>query len=110
MSTVPKADTPPPANNAQTLTIGDGSGMYARPTAGGAAVGNNQGAGPGPAPGYSISMAGVTPGSDGTGAQVGPNMGHGATMIVAQPDATGHPSGDIAGGGTVGNSGSGLGQ
>lgn len=40
MSTVPGPDTPAPANNAKTLTIGTGSGMYVRPTAGGNATGN----------------------------------------------------------------------
>ena len=101
MTTVPKPGDPAPADNSKTLTIGPSSDLYVRPTAGG-------NAGPGPAqyvePGSTINRPGNPP------TIAGPDMGHGATQIVAQPDATGHPSGDIAGGGTVGNSGQGLGQ
>ena len=90
MSTVPKADTPPPANNAKTYTISGSAGMYGRPTNGGAPVAGKQEGNPaggdapaGPTPGYSISMTGAAV-PDG-----GPNIGHGATQIVAEPGATG---------------------
>lgn len=107
MSTVPNSGTPAPANNAKTLTISDSmSGNYGRPASGGPPVPGKQegiaptsGAGPGPTPAYQISMAGAAPTNGGS------DMGHGATQIVAQPDATGHPSGDASGGGTVGDSG-----
>lgn len=131
MSTVPKADTPPPANNAKTLTLQSDENLYVRPTAGGNRSGQASGplgtapdappAGNVPAnpikdslsgavndPSYQMANPGADPSVGGT--QTGPNFGHGATQIVAQPDATGHPAGDISGGGTVGNSGKGLGQ
>lgn len=103
MSTVPKADTPPPANNAKTYTISGSAGMYGRPTNGGAPVAGksegNPSGGDAPAasdtPGYSINMTGAAV-TDG-----GPNIGHGATQIVAEPNATGAPE-SATGGGTVG--------
>lgn len=136
-STVPKADTPPPANNAKTTLISSDPSLYARPTAGGnvapGAPEGGSGAAPAGAtpynpiygginsaglqgslssaeadPAYMMVQKGADPSTGGT--QVGPNFGHGATIIMAQPDATGHPEGDISGGGTVGNSGPGLGQ
>jgi hypothetical protein len=108
MSTVPKADTPPPANNANTTLVSDPwSGNYGRPTAGGAATGDNQGnAGPGVTPGMG---AYTPPGPASVGAantQAGPDMGHGATIMV--PSSGDRPSGgkqDATGGGTVGDSG-----
>lgn len=98
MSTVPDSSTPPPANNAKTTLLSSDPNLYVRPTAGGNASGDASVPG-GATPGYSINMAGNAP------AGGGPNIGYGATQIVAQPDATGHPSGDAIGGGTVGNSG-----
>ena len=102
MSTVPRADTPPPANNAKTYTLSGSAGMYGRPTAGGNAVGGTPAGGssnapPGPTPSYSINMTGaaVTNG--------GPNIGHGATQIVAEPNASGAPE-TATDGGTVGTS------
>lgn len=99
MTTVPTPDTPAPANNAKITLLSSDENLYVRPTAGGNAAGSATDAAAGPTPAYSISMAGNAP----TGA--GPDVGHGATIIVAQPDATGHPAGDAQGGGTVGNSG-----
>lgn len=100
MSTVPKADTPPPANNAKTLTLQSAPGLYVRPTAGGNASGDVYAA-PHEVPGPDA----YTPPAPSAPANAGPSFGHGATQIVAQPDATGHPHGDTAGGGTVGDSG-----
>ena len=132
MSTVPKADTPPPANNAKTHTISGTAGMYGRPANGGAPVaGKQEGNPPGgdapagatpsnpivggiatapPAgsllqalanPGYPIAQAGA-PASTGD-TQTGPNIGHGATQIIAEPNATGAPE-SATDGGTVGKS------
>lgn len=110
MTTVPKADTPPPADNSNKTLVSDSwSGNYGRPTSGGAPLaglpaGNPPTeAPPGPTPGYSINMSGAAPSTGGT--QVGADVGAGATIIAGQPDATGHPAGDAVGGGTVGNSG-----
>lgn len=90
MSTVPKAGDPAPADNSQTLLISGSAGMYGRPANGGAPVaGKQEGNAPtsdapaGATPGYSINMTGAAV-TDG-----GPNMGHGATQIVAEPSATG---------------------
>ena len=111
MTTVPKSDTPPPANNAQTKLVSDAmSGNYGRPASGGAPTeGRPQGT-PGPTagpasnlPGYAINWAGNPPSTGGT--QVGADVGSGATILAGQPDATGHPTGDVSGGGTVGDSG-----
>lgn len=99
MTTVPTPDTPAPANNAKTLLLQSDPSLYVRPTAGGNAAGTAGDAPAGPTPGYAVNMAGNAP------AGGGPDMGHGATQIVSQPDATGHPAGDAVGGGTVGNSG-----
>lgn len=98
MTTVPTPGTPAPANNAKTLTLQSDPNLYVRPTAGGNASGDAAVA-PGAVPGSGAYSA---PSPAGTGT---PDMGHGATQIVAQPDATGHPAGDAMGGGTVGNSG-----
>ena len=109
MSTVPKADTPPPANNAKTTLVSDaGSHGYRRPTAGGNAQGGtieggSSSAPAGPTPDYSISMSGGPVSAGGT--QTAGVVFNGATLVVAQPDATGHPKGDTSGGGTVGDSG-----
>ena len=109
MSTVPKADTPPPANNAKTLLVSDaGSHGYRRPTAGGnaqggAPEGGSSNAPTGTTPGYSISMSGAPVSVGNT--QTAGVVFEGSTLIVPQPDATGHPKGDISGGGTVGDSG-----
>ena len=104
MSTVPKADTPPPANNAKTHTISGTAGMYGRPANGGAPVAGKQEGNPpggdapaGPTPGYSINLTGAAV-TDG-----GPNVGHGATQIVAEPNASGAPE-TATDGGTVGTS------
>jgi len=147
MTTVPKSDTPAPADNSAThLVHDDGSDAYGRPTAGnnaGVSSSADGGGGLGPPPTDSDAPAGETPtnpimggvvnappdgdftsaandpgnklvqaGADPSvgNTQVGPNFGHGATIIMAQPDATGHPASDTAGGGTVGDSGKGLGQ
>ncbi len=123
MTTVPKADTPAPPNGARTLTVGDdGSHAYGRPTAGnnadtvtsadgGGTVGPSAtdsdapaGAIPDIASAYAVNWAGAPVDTGDT--QTGPNIGHGATQLVPQPDATGHPAGDASGGGTVGDSGS----
>ena len=112
MTTVPKAGDPAPANNAKTLTLTGSAGMYGRPTSGGPPVAGKQegnaptsGAPSDPIPGMSAYIppppAPVTAG----GTQAGADVGHGATIVAGQPDATGHPSGDISGGGTVGDSG-----
>src|SRR5438552_15132538 len=109
MTTVPKSDTPPPANNAQTKLVSDAmSGNYGRPTAGGNAVGGRPEGGSSPAPagsipGYAVNWSGNAPATGGY--QVGADIGPGATIIAGQPDATGHPAGDTSGGGTVGDSG-----
>ena len=102
MTTVPKADTPAPANNAKTTLVSDSmSHGYGRPTAGGNATGDA------PAPagnvmgGYSVPAP--APVSTG-GTMAGPDFGHGATIVGPSAD---RPSGasDVSGGGTVGNSG-----
>lgn len=80
MSTVPQAGDPAPADNSHTTLIGNGSGMYARPTAGGNASGDAGDAPAGPTPGYSINMTGAPVSTNGT--QAGPDMGHGATQIL----------------------------
>src|SRR6184192_1440888 len=98
MSTVPKADAPPPANNAQTKLVSDAmSGNYGRPASGGAPQAGRPegtpGAGAPPAPnlpGYAINWAGNPPSTGGY--QVGADIGPGATILAGQPDATGHPS------------------
>src|SRR5258708_2775366 len=110
MTTVPKADTPPPANNAKTTIVSDSmSGNYGRPASGGPPVAGKSegnppsgGASAGAIPGYSINWAGNAPSMGGT--QVGADVGSGATIIAGQPDATGHPVSD-ANLGTVGDSG-----
>lgn len=95
MTTVPKPDTPAPADNSNTTLLSSDLNLYVRPTAG-------LNAGPAPASIPQIDQIN-RPGNAPTNA--GPDMGHGATQIVAQPDGTGHPAGDAIGGGTVGNSG-----
>lgn len=105
MSTVPTPGTPAPANNAKTTLLSSDPSLYARPTAGYNASGDAAVAS-GVTPGYSINPSGAAPSTGGT--QVGSDF-QGATQIVAQPDATGHPSSET-GGGTVGDSGPGLGQ
>lgn len=103
MSTVPKAETPPPANNAKTTTITGSAGMYGRPAQGGAPVAGKQEGNPpteapaGLVPGYAINLSGAAV-TDG-----GPNIGHGTTQIVAEPNATGAPE-TATDGGTVGKS------
>ncbi len=106
-STVPKADTPAPANNAKTLLLNSNSReLYARPTAGGNAMGGTPegGSSPagGPIPGYAVNWSGADGGTGST--QVAGEVFQGSTLVVPQPDATGHPAGD-ANGGTVGDSG-----
>jgi hypothetical protein len=115
VTTVPKADTPPPANNAQTTLLQSDPNIYVRPTAGGNVSGTidsapgsmpgqgGPGAGAGAVPGYSINWAGNPPSVGGT--QVGADIGSGSTILAGQPDATGHPDSDVSGGGTVGYSG-----
>jgi len=109
MTTVPKAGDGPPPNNAQTKTVSDAmSGNYGRPASGGAPqAGRPEGtpgptAGPGPIQGPSYNMAGNAPSAGGY--QVGPDMGHGATEVIASSGD--RPSGgkESASGGTVGNS------
>ena len=110
MTTVPKPDTPPPANNANTTIVSDSmSGNYGRPASGGPPVaGKSEGNPPtggapsGSVPGYAINWSGNPPSTSGYPA--GPDIGHGATQIVASPDETGHPASD-ASMGTVGDSG-----
>jgi hypothetical protein len=105
MTTVPKAGEPAPPNNAKTTLLSGSAGMYGRPASGGPPVaGKQEGNAPvsdapaGPTPGYSINNSGGAPVTTG-----GPNVGHGATQIVAQPDATGAPE-TATDGGTVGTS------
>ena len=116
MTTVPKSDTPAPANNANVKLVSDSmSGNYGRPASGGPPVpGKQEGNAPSNPP-----TADKVPGADTynpqpyrgadvgvAGTQVGPDMGSGATIIV--PDSGDRPSGDVAGatgGGTVGASG-----
>jgi hypothetical protein len=100
MTTVPKVDTPPPADNSKTLTLqSDSKALYARPTAGGNAAGVDISgkavdapAGPVPSP-NSVNVPGAPPSTGGT--QVGPDMGHGATIILT----------GISGGGDTDNDG-----
>lgn len=119
MTTVPKADTPAPANNADTLLISSPEDLYVRPTAGGnrAGTGGDAPAGvvpPNPIknsildayqdPSYPVAEGGSSPSEGDT--QAGPDMGYGATIV--QPDMqgeSGEPDGNTVGGGTVGNSG-----
>lgn len=137
MSTVPKSDTPPPPNNAKTLTLQSDPNLYVRPTAGGNRSGETSGPlGNAPAaapagdipynpihggidgappdgslttayndPNYMMANAGTIPGTHGT--QVGPNMGHGATIVTNNSGdrPSGAPDGAVSGGGTVGDSG-----
>jgi hypothetical protein len=82
---------------------------YSRPTAGGNATGDAQTA-PGVIPGAGAYAApAAAPVSTG-GTQVGPDFGHGATIVI--PDSGDRPSGGKADAnkGTVGDSGPGLGQ
>ena len=104
-STVPGPSTPAPADNHHTTTVSDAmSGNYGRPTAGGNTVGGTPLGGSSSAPpgnimgGYSIPSP--APVSNG-GTQVGPDMGHGATIVVNQSGD--RPSGGSSpkGGGTV---------
>ncbi len=117
MTTVPKSDTPAPANNAQTKLVSDSmSGNYGRPASGGAPQpgkpeGNPDSTGAGVPGGVTPSMdaynpapyRGEIPGHSGT--MVGPDFGHGATQV--NPDSGDRPSGGKAGAdrGTVGDSG-----
>jgi hypothetical protein len=110
MSTVPKADTPPPENNAKTLILTGSEGLYVRPASGGAPQpGRPEGTpagGDAPAgnvPGYAVNWAGNAPSAGGY--QVGPDMGHGAPIVT--PSSGDRPSGgkDSADMGTVGSSG-----
>lgn len=107
MTTVPKAGDPAPANNANTTLISGSAGMYGRPASGGAPVAGKQegnppaSVAPGPIASYVFNLSGNAPSEGGT--QVGGDMGHGATQIVAQPDATGAPE-TATDGGTVGYS------
>jgi hypothetical protein len=110
MSTVPKADTPAPADNSNKTLVSDSwSGNYGRPTSGGAPLAGNPAGNPpnepapGPTPGYSINMTGAPVSAAGT--QAGPDMGQGATIVI--PASGDRPSGgkDAADSGTVGSSG-----
>lgn len=115
MTTVPKSDTPPPANNAKITIVSDSmSGNYGRPASGGDPVAGRQegnppsnppaGSFPGPDAYMPQPYRGNVPGTSGT--LVGPDMGSGATIVV--PDSGNMPSGgDIQppSGGTVGDSG-----
>jgi hypothetical protein len=112
MTTVPKSDTPPPANNAKTLTLSGSAGLYVRPTSGGAPQAGNPAGTPGPTAGPGVIPDSATayrppmPSAPSFGGyQVGADVGSGATIIAGQPDATGHPDSDLSGGGTVGDSG-----
>jgi hypothetical protein len=114
MSTVsPKPVAPKvvaPKSNIVSDSVG-GSKGYARPTAGGNAAGgspeggsSNAPAGATPGAGaYSPNLAGNPPSTGAT--QVGPDFGHGATIVV--PNSGDRPSGgkDAADLGTVGDSG-----
>src|SRR5437773_1423991 len=111
MSTVPKADAPPPENNAQTKLVSDAmSGNYGRPASGGPPIAGKSEGNPGsqapPAadiPGYAINWAGNAPSTGGY--QVGPDMGSGSAVVI--PSSGDRPSGGKEGAeiGTVGNSG-----
>jgi len=109
MTTVPRPDTPAPADNHIVHTVSDAkSHDYGRPTAGGNAVGGTSigGSSDAPAgamPGYAINWLGESPSVGGT--QTAGETFEGTTLIVPQPDATGHPVGDAMGFGTVGDSG-----
>lgn len=115
MTTVPKSDTPAPENNAKTLLLSGSAGMYGRPASGGAPVASKQ---EGNAPSNPPS-ADKVPGADAyhpvaaapVGAadtMAGPDMGHGATIVVPQsgdrPSGGSTPYNDITPG-TVGESG-----
>ena len=133
MSTVPGPNDPAPANNAKTLIIGDGSGMYARPTAGGNAAGGTPLGGSSNAPAgvvpanpivggselfppsgglaqaydsaaYMEANAGAAPSTGGT--QVGADIGHGAAIVINDSGdrESGAPDASTNGG-TVGDSG-----
>src|SRR3977135_817246 len=115
MTTVPKASDPPPANNAQTLTLTGSAGMYGRPASGGPPVaGKQEGNPPGgdAPPGVipdSATAYGLPPGTFGSAAPVtaantmaGADVGSDATIIAGQPDATGHPAGDASNSGAAG--------
>ncbi len=113
MTTVPGPDTPAPADNHMVHTVSDAkSHDYGRPTAGNNSEPGGSQLGPGasapdaPAgavPGYAINLAGADVGVGNT--QTADEVFQGTTLIVPQPDATGHPLGDTSGGGTVGDSG-----
>src|SRR2546430_2011904 len=99
MSTVPKADTPAPENNAETKLVSDAmSGNYGRAASGGPPEAGNPAGTPGPTapaanvPGYAINWAGNPPSTGGY--QVGADIGPGATILAGQPDATGYPVGN----------------
>lgn len=118
MSTVPKADTPPPANNAISLIIHSDPSLYVRPTAGGNVAPGHPEGGSGNAPAGAVpanpiksqlaeldNPTGAAPSVGGT--QVGPDMGYGATIVFAHNDDTGaQDDGNYKG--TVGPSGPGL--
>lgn len=82
MSTVPGPDTPAPANNAKTLTIGDGSALYVRPTAGGNATGDAS------APSASKVPAPVQPAPK-EGAHAGGPIFKGATIMLSGTSGAG---------------------
>ncbi len=104
MTTVPGPDTPAPADNShETLVSDPKSHDYGRLSPGGNAVGQAGDAPAGVVPGYAINWPGADVGTGGT--QTASEVFQGSTLIVPQPDATGHPFGDITGGGTVGDSG-----
>ena len=113
MSTVPGPGAPAPANNAQTLLLQSDPGLYVRPTAGGNTSGAASGAlgtAPGQPPAGNImgnySVPSPAPVSTG-GTQTGPDMGHGATIVVSDSGSveSGLPDAQAVGGGTVGDSG-----
>lgn len=119
-STVPGPNTPKPANNAISLILHSDPSLYVRPTAGGNAAPGQPEGGSGNVPAGEVpanpikgqfadldNPMGAAPSAGGT--QVGPDMGHGATIVFTHNDDTGaQDDGNYKG--TVGPSGPGLGQ
>jgi hypothetical protein len=115
MSTVSKIPVAPKVVSPKSNITSDQGANYGRPTSGGPPVagkseGNPNSSGAGVAPGVIPGAEAYRPNLAGN---VDPNPTISGAAIVrptSQPDATGHPAGDTSGGGTVGDSGPGLGQ
>jgi hypothetical protein len=113
MSTVSNTPVPPktvaPKSNITSDSVG--KDYWNKPTQGGNSAGQTVNGRPVDVPPGVVPGAGAYSPNLAGNAFSNPTI-DGAKIVAnnAQPDATGHPAGDTSGGGTVGDSGPGLGQ